>query len=132
MSVTDQDGQLNMPLPGRSTWRDTTIYASENRDNVLGGLCATEGITNANLYSMIEIFCSFTDTFTLHNNNGLLVERDEQKLQPGNYYIATNGSYFPHCSVPKFPIPRLVPQRKRATTSAVKFCLGTRRGTGTF
>ena len=50
-------------------------------------------ITNANLYSMLEIICSFTDTFTLDNNNGQLVERDGQQLQPGNYYIATNGRF---------------------------------------
>jgi len=95
MSATDQEGQLNMPPSNRSAWRDTAIYASDNRDKVLGGLCATEGITNENLYSMIEIFCFFTDTFTLHNNSGQLVERDGQKLQPGNYYITTNGNSFP-------------------------------------
>ena len=77
----------------RSAWHDNIIYASDNRDKPLGGLCAAEGITNANLYSMLEIICSFTDTFTLHNNNGQLVERDGQQLQPGNYYIATNGRF---------------------------------------
>ena len=132
MSATDQEGQLNMPPSDRSTWRDTAIYASDNRDKVLGGLCATEGITNENLYSMIEIFCFFTDTFTLHNNSGQLVERDGQKLQPGNYYIATNGNSFPHSLVSKFLVLGRVPQRKRAITSAIKFCGGTRRGTRTF
>ena len=108
MSTTEQEEQLSLPLTDRSAWRDTTIYASENRDKVLGGLCATEGITKANVYSMLEIFCFFTDTFTLHDNDGQLVERDGQKLQPGNYYIATNGRSFPHGSVPKFLVPGLV------------------------
>ena len=126
MSTTDQEGQLNMPPSNRSAWRDTTIYASDNRDKVLGGLCATEGITNDNLYSMIEIFCFFTDTFTLHNDNGELVERDGQKLKPGNYYIATNGNSFPHSLVSKFLALGLVPQRKRTIMSAIKFCRGTR------
>jgi len=80
MSATDQEGQLDMPPSDCTAWCGTTIYASENRDKVLGGLRATEGITNANLYSMIEVFCFFTDTFTLHNNSGQLVARDEQKL----------------------------------------------------
>ena len=101
-----------MTTSGRSAWRDTTIYASSHRDKVLGGLWAAEGITNANLYSMLEIFCFFTDIFTLHDNGGQLVERDGQKLQPGNYYIATNGSSFPHSSVPKFLVPGLVPHIK--------------------
>ena len=106
--MADQ-GKLKMTLFDRSAWRDTTIYASAHRDKVLGGLWATEGITNANLYCMIEIFCFFTDTFTLHNNNGQLVERDGQKLQPGDYYVATNGSSFPHSSFPKFLVPGLEP-----------------------
>ena len=59
-----------------------------------GGLWAADGITNENLYSMLEIICSFTDTFTLHDNSEQLVERDGQKLQPGNYYIVSNGNSF--------------------------------------
>ena len=116
MSATDQEGQLDTPPSDRSAWRDTAIDASDNRDKVLRGHCATEGITNSNLYSIIKMFCFFTDTFTLHNNSGQLVERDEQKLQPGNYYIATNGNSFPHSLVSKFLVPGLVPQRKKAIT----------------
>jgi len=52
---------------------------------------AAEGTTNSNLYSMLEVFCCFTDTFELHDDRGLWVARDEQQLQPGNYYIVTNG-----------------------------------------
>lgn len=107
MSTTEQEEQLSIPLADRSALRDTTVYSSAHRDKVLGGLCATEGITKANLYCMIEIFCCFTDTFTLHNNNGQLVERDGQKLQPGDYYVATNGSSFPCSSVLKFLVPGL-------------------------
>jgi len=57
---------------------------------------------------MIEVFCFFTDTFTLHNNSGQLVERDEQKLQPGNYYIGTNGNFFLPTCVAKFLVSELV------------------------
>lgn len=80
-----------MPPVDRSAWRNTYIYASGNRDTVLGGLYAAEGITKANLYSMLEIFCCFTDTFELQDDREQLVERDRQPLQPGNYYIVTNG-----------------------------------------
>ncbi|KAG0135875.1 hypothetical protein HOY82DRAFT_479715, partial [Tuber indicum] len=58
----------------------------------LGGLYASHGITNDNFYSMVEIICPFSDTFDLHNDNGQLIERDDEQLQPGNYYIATNDS----------------------------------------
>jgi len=77
----------------RSPWRNTLIYASDKRDTVLGGLYAAEGTTSANLYSMVEIFCFFTGTFELHDDRGQLVARDGQQLQPGNYYIVTNGRF---------------------------------------
>ncbi|KAG0127173.1 hypothetical protein HOY82DRAFT_82038 [Tuber indicum] len=81
-----------MPSADRSAWRNAFIYASNNRGTILGGLWVAEGITNANLYSMLEIFCFFSDTFNLQNESEQLVERDMQPLQPGNYYIVTNGS----------------------------------------
>ncbi|KAG0639123.1 hypothetical protein HOY80DRAFT_886772 [Tuber brumale] len=81
-----------MPSADRSGWRDTYIYASDNRSTVIGGLWVAEGITNANLYSMLEIFCSFSDTFNLQTESEQLVGRDLEPLQPGNYYIVTNGS----------------------------------------
>jgi len=91
MSVTDEDSQSNTPPTDRSAWRDTYIYASDSRDTMLGGLWASESITNANLYSMLEIICSFTNTFHLYNDRKQLVGRDGQQLQPGNYFVVTNG-----------------------------------------
>jgi len=91
MSVTDEDSQTNMPPADRLAFRDTYIYASDRLDTMLGGLWASEGITNANLYSMLEIFCFFTDTFHLHDDRKQLVGRDGQQLQPGNYFVVTNG-----------------------------------------
>ncbi|KAG0642776.1 hypothetical protein HOY80DRAFT_948802 [Tuber brumale] len=76
----------------RSAWHDTHIYASNDRDTVLGGLRVAPGITNANLYSMVGIFCTITDTFDLQDGSQRLVERDEEQLRPGNYYIFTKGS----------------------------------------
>ncbi|KAG0638154.1 hypothetical protein HOY80DRAFT_888383 [Tuber brumale] len=81
-----------MPTIDRSGWRNTFIYTSDNRGTIIGGLWTAEGITNANFYSVIGIFCSFSDTFDLHNGSERLIERDSQQLQPGNYYIVTDGS----------------------------------------
>jgi len=68
MSVTDEDSLPTTPPTDRLAWRDTHIYASDSRDTMLGGLWASEGITNANLYSMLEIICFFTDTFHLYDD----------------------------------------------------------------
>jgi hypothetical protein len=81
-----------MSSADRSAWRNTFIYDSNNRDTVLGGLWATPGITNANLYSMLEIFCLFSNPFELRDEDGRLVEKDEAQLQAGNYYIGTEGT----------------------------------------
>ena len=80
-----------MPSLIPEPWRNTYIYASDNRSAVLGGIWAAEGLTNANLYFMLEVFCSFADTFSLCDDSERLIERDGQQLQPGNYYIVTAG-----------------------------------------
>ncbi|PUU82611.1 hypothetical protein B9Z19DRAFT_967010 [Tuber borchii] len=121
-----------MFLSNRLAWRDTTIYASADRDKVLGGLWAAEGITNENLYSMIEIFGFSTGTFTLHNNSGQLVERDGQKLQPGNYYIATNGSIpindeFPLSCTNLIPAGTPVEPFRQAVRERDRRCVATSR-----
>ena len=91
-----------MPPANRAAGRDTFIYDSNHRDTLLGGFWTAEGITNANLYCMVEIICLFTDTFDLRDNNERLVERDEKPLQPGNYFIVSNGRSllrFLHCHI---------------------------------
>jgi len=96
MSVTDEDSIPTTAPTDRLVWRDTHIYASDSRDTVLGGLWASESITNANLYSMLEIICSFTNTFHLYDDHKQLVGKDGQQLQPGNYFVVTNGRFL-HC-----------------------------------
>jgi len=81
------DSQSNMELPDRNTF----VYTSKNPGTILGGLSVTPGITNANFQSMLEIVCVFSDSFELHDENGQLIKKDENQLQPGNYYIATKG-----------------------------------------
>ena len=92
-ALTEKYRQSNIPILDRSAWRNTYLYASNNHATALGGLYAAEGTTNSNLYSMLEVFCCFTDTFELHDDRGWLIERDGQQLQPGNYYIVTNGRF---------------------------------------
>ena len=76
----------------RTDDRNTCIYDRNHRDTPLGGLWIAEGITNANLDSMAEIICVFTDAFELRDDNERLVERNGEPLQPGNYFTASHGS----------------------------------------
>ncbi|KAG0138687.1 hypothetical protein HOY82DRAFT_595163 [Tuber indicum] len=75
----------------RSVFRNTFIYTSKNRAEVLRGLWATSSVTNANLYSILEIFSSISGSYYLHDDSELVVGRNGQQLQPGNYYVFTDG-----------------------------------------
>ncbi|PUU75492.1 hypothetical protein B9Z19DRAFT_1102938 [Tuber borchii] len=95
MTSTDQDTftyRYDGPPINRTAYRNLFIYDSDNHDTVLGGLWVAEGVTNTNLYSMADILCIFTNAFDLQDDKQCLVERNEQPLRPGNYYIVTNGS----------------------------------------
>jgi len=80
-----------MGIYSRSECRDAHIYASDTLETLLGGLWIAKGITNANLYSMMEIFCPFSNTFELQLQGGLLIKRDNSQLQPGSYFVVTDG-----------------------------------------
>lgn len=81
-----------MPANNRSAGRNVFIYDSKDPTKVLGGLILTNGVTNANFYSMIEILCVFTTTFELQlNEDDARIPRDGNPLQAGNYYIITSS-----------------------------------------
>jgi hypothetical protein len=83
-----------MSIPSRSLGRDVHIYnASDPTGPVLGGLILTNGVTNANFYSMVEVFLFFDSNYVLRHEDGTDVQRDEQALRPGNFYIVTDGRF---------------------------------------
>jgi len=82
----------NMASTDRSRFRNAFIYDSKKRSEVLGGLWAAKGITNANLYSIVETFCLMTDTYYLYDKDEEVVQRNQQQLKPGKYFIVTNGN----------------------------------------
>jgi hypothetical protein len=59
-------------------------------------------VTNANLYSMVEIILTFGSgsDYHLQNAGGSQVDRDDHPLLPGNYYVATDGELSPTLSWP--------------------------------
>lgn len=80
-----------MPSRNRSLGRDVHIYDASDRTTVLGGLILTNGVTNANFYSMVEILVLFTTAFELQNEEGTKIQRTDDPLRPGNYYIHAAG-----------------------------------------
>ncbi|KAH0559756.1 hypothetical protein GP486_003727 [Trichoglossum hirsutum] len=81
-----------MSVANRSVGRDVHVYDAKNPDTALGGLILTNGVTNANFYSMVEIFCIFDSSFFLRDEGGRTIQRDDSPLHPSKYYILTNGS----------------------------------------
>jgi hypothetical protein len=76
----------------RSEGRDVHIYDAKDPAIVLGGLILTKGVTNANLYLMLEILFVFENNFEVRREGHTNIERnDESLLQPGNYYINAIG-----------------------------------------
>jgi hypothetical protein len=69
---------------------DIHIHDVNDPAMVLGGLILTNGVSNANLYSIVDIICIFDTSFFLRDDSGLEIQH---ALQPGNYYIRTSGRF---------------------------------------
>jgi hypothetical protein len=82
-----------MSVPNRSGGRNIHIYDSKDPDTVIGGLILTDGVTNANFYSMVEIICIFDSTYFLRDEYGTIIQRDDSPLHPAKYYILTSGMF---------------------------------------
>ncbi|KAI9879850.1 MAG: hypothetical protein M1830_006873 [Pleopsidium flavum] len=82
-----------MPAVNRSAGRNVHLYKANDLTEVRGGLVLTNGITNSNFYSMVEILFIFTGTFFLQDERNAPIPRDSNPLQPGNYYIVTTDSF---------------------------------------
>jgi len=80
-----------MPPIVRSEGRDVHLYGANDPTTELGGLFLTNGITNANFYSMVEIIIIFKSEFFLRDEGGTKIEKDDHPLQPGKYYIVAAG-----------------------------------------
>jgi hypothetical protein len=77
----------------RSGGRNVRLYGANNPTTELGGLFLTNGITNANFYSMVEIIILFESEFFLRDEGDTIIKRDNHPLQPGKYYIVATDFY---------------------------------------
>ena len=89
-----------MSSANRSLGRNVHIYNASNPDTVLGGLFINNGVTNASFYYMVEILFSFSSDYSIRDEGGNTILRNNHPLQPNNYYIVTQGR-FSHDSVIK-------------------------------
>lgn len=77
----------------RSEGRDVHIYDAKDPSTIIGGLILTNGVTNANFYSMVEILLLFTSNFELQDKDETAIQRNNDQLQPGNYYVHSSGKF---------------------------------------
>jgi hypothetical protein len=82
-----------MPPHNRSAGRDVHIFNASDRSTSIGGLILTAGVTNANLYSMIEVIVFFDGEYILRDESDVTIEKDDSSLLPGNYYIDSPRKY---------------------------------------
>ena len=78
----------------RSEGRDVYIYNIKDPNTILGGLILEKGVTNANFYSMVEILIIFESDLELKLEGNINIERNDNLLQPGNYYINSNSKLY--------------------------------------
>ena len=57
----------------------------------LHSLNTLNGVTNANLYSMVQIVCIFDSQYYRRDEAGMTIQRDGLPLHAGKYYIVASG-----------------------------------------
>jgi hypothetical protein len=92
-NLTKSPQTITMAPRDRSRGRTVHIYDAKNPATVIGGLIVTNGVTNTSLYSMMEILVLFTSTFELYDENEAKIQRNDEPLQPGKYYIHAVGKF---------------------------------------
>lgn len=79
-----------MSVLDRSEGRDIHIYDASRPTEVLGGLILNNGVTNHNLFQMIDVLFVFKGSFSLRHG-GNTIQDDQSPLQRGEYYIDAAG-----------------------------------------
>jgi hypothetical protein len=96
---------FTMPPIDRSRGRNVHIYDAKNPTIMLGGLILSNGVTNRNLYSMLDHFITYKapeelpldeEEPFLRDEGGTKIEKNDHPLQPGEYYIVTTCRFLHH------------------------------------
>ncbi|PUU84241.1 hypothetical protein B9Z19DRAFT_1112001 [Tuber borchii] len=80
-------------MSDRSIGRNVHIYDARDPETILGGLIVTDGMTNTNFYSMVDIVFIFTTSYTLRLKSRTTIKRNDHPLREGSYFIVTAGSF---------------------------------------
>ncbi|KAH8652735.1 HNH endonuclease-domain-containing protein [Tricladium varicosporioides] len=112
-----------MPSHDRSAGRDVHIFDASNRNTSIGGLILTAGVTNANLYSMIEVIVFFDGEYVLRNESDITIEKDDSPLLPGSYYINSPDPIYINNET---PLTRLISQQTGTRVQAFRDAVRTR------
>ena len=95
-------------MDNRIAMRNVHIYDAKDRLNLLGGLRLNNGVTNSNLHSMLEICYHLDSGYSILDADGVVLQRNEEPLAVGNYYVfGEDSSDF---SDARPPIPILIKQ----------------------
>jgi hypothetical protein len=86
--------QSHMPPRNRSPGHNVHIFDTCERYTSIIGLVRTEGVTNANLYTIIEIFILSKSEYVLQNESDMKIEKNASLLLLGNYYIDSCSTLF--------------------------------------
>ncbi|KAH0538233.1 hypothetical protein FGG08_005152 [Glutinoglossum americanum] len=84
-----------MDVTNRSSGRNVFIYDADNPAEPLGGFVLTAGMTNADLHLIMGMVCVLYSNYYIMD--GLVygtnkrIPSDGEELQPGKYYVLTNG-----------------------------------------
>jgi hypothetical protein len=95
-----QPENRTMTNTGRSKYRKVHIFSASDRTTAIGGLILTDKnddtncVTNANFYAMVKMIVIVIGDFSLRNESNITIEKDDSRLQPGNYYIYTPCKFF--------------------------------------
>lgn len=67
-------------MVNRTTGRNVLIYDRQDPDTIIGGLVATYGMTDAHLYSIVDIALKFSESYSLRLKTGKTIQREEKPL----------------------------------------------------
>lgn len=80
----------------RAVGRNVHLYDTRDRTRAFGGLLLNNGVTNKNFYKMVEILLILETSLSLQNELGAEIEKNDNPLQPGNYYVVGKYAMLSH------------------------------------
>lgn len=81
------------PPAERAVIHNVHIYDNQNPHQRIGGLHLTNGVTKVLFYHMVGILIRVTQPWSLRDESNRELERKEDPLLAGNYFIVSRGQF---------------------------------------